>query len=205
MQNVENINFFNILKENPKDRQFFIEYTESLIKGWCWVRKYVRIKKSTNTRAALRQAARLRKFPDGNLQRGKKKKKRLDETRMTVMRIEVGGDTNWFIGRGGKGMNESSPRGPVKWMKRKLFNVPVSRGRFLFSGKGGEEKGASVFPLRFSNPFARTTLPDRLSEKGNGIFWLSSMQSRYLHIKISLTPSLKIILSPSFFLLADFA
>lgn len=121
-----------------------------------------------------------------SLQRGKKKS--LDET-MTMTRIEVRGDTNWFVGGRTK-----ARRGPVKWMKRKLFNVPVWRGRFL-------PYRLHPHPLYDrSNPFARTTLPDRLLEKSNGIFWLPSVQSRYLHIKISLTPSLKIILRlPLFF------
>jgi len=54
-------------------------------------------------------------------------------------------------------------RGLVKGMKRKLFNDPVWRARFL------PHRTFSFYGR--INPFARTTLPDRLPEKGdNGIF-----------------------------------
>lgn len=102
-----------------------------------------------------------------------------------------GGDTNWFAGRRMK-----ARRGPVKGMKRKLFNDLVRRARFL-----SHRASSSFF----------TAVPTLLRER---CFRIDSLKRatvfsdfslpRYLHIKISLTPSLKIILRLPFFLLPPF-
>lgn len=97
----------------------------------------------------LRQAPRLwKKFPDGNLQSCKeaRKRKRRDD------------DDDEDRGRGGRRWYElicremKARRGPVKWMKRKLFNVSVWRARFL------PYRGLHI-------PFSLTTVSTLLRER----------------------------------------
>lgn len=159
-------------------------------------KKVRRIKIRQTTQAALRQRARLWKFPDGNLQRGEKKKTRRDEDDG-----DEDGGRRWYelIYRGDERKLAERSRKMDETQTFQRASVKRTISSLRGGGKGARERGerrSSPFPSPYdrSNPFART-----IDSLKRATVFSDFPPSRYLHIKISLTPSLKIILRLPFF------